>query len=166
MRLFGFLLTSVLLAPAAASPHDPPRTIPIADGVFLFVTPPYGDVGLDGNAVAIVSDDAVLVFDSNGTPAAAAAVLAEIRRITDKPVKYLVNSHWHWDRWYGSETYLRAFPDLRVITHQATRAMMTGPALEFNRPGLETELPGYIGSSTRRSMPPSTPHRHPPICPS
>ena len=150
MRLFGFLLTSVLLAPAAASPHDPPRTIPIADGVFLFVTPPYGDVGLDGNAVAIVSDDGVLVFDSNGTPAAAAAVLAEIRRITDKPVKYLVNSHWHWDHWYGSETYLRAFPDLRVITHQATRAMMTGPALEFNRPGLETQLPGYIGSLDKK----------------
>ena len=141
VRLIGLLIAAMLVTPSSASPHDPPRTIRVADGIFLFVTPPYGDVGLDGNAVAIVSSDGVLVFDSNGTPAAAAAVLAEIRHLTNKPVRYLVNSHWHWDHWYGSEMYLRAYPDIRVITHAATRTMMTGPALEFNRPGLETQLP-------------------------
>jgi cyclase len=128
-----------------------PRTIEVAKGVYLFVSRPYGDVGLDGNAVAILSRDGVLVFDSNGTPAASAAVLAEIRKLTDKPVRYVVNSHWHWDHWYGTETYTRAFPDVKVIAHEKTRAMMAGPAIEFNRPGLETQLPGYLAVLEKRA---------------
>jgi cyclase len=128
-----------------------PQKIEVAKGVYLFVSKPYGDVGLDGNSVAIVSNDGVLVFDSNGTPAASAAVLAEIRRLTDKPVKYVVNSHWHWDHWYGTETYTHAFPGVQVVAHEKTRAMMAGPAIEFNRPGIESQLPGYIGSLERRA---------------
>ena len=128
-----------------------PSRTELAPGVFLFSTPPYGDVGLDGNSVAVLSNDGVLVFDTNGTPAAAAAVLAEIRTLTDKPVRYVVNSHWHWDHWYGTETYRRAFPGVHVVTHEKTRAIMMGPAIEFNRPGLETQLPAYLQSLERRA---------------
>jgi cyclase len=71
----------------------------VAEGVYLFTTTPYGDAGLSGNSVAILSNEEVLVFDSNGTPETAATVLAEIHKLTDKPVRYLVNSHWHWDHW-------------------------------------------------------------------
>ena len=147
--------TCVLIAATAAlagarQQRPAPKQTQIADGIYLFQTAPYGDVGMDGNSVAILSDDGVLVFDSNGTPSASAAVLAEIRKLTDKPVRYLVNSHWHWDHWYGAETYLKAFPDVRVITHEKTRQMMMGPALEFNRPGLETQLPGFIASLEQR----------------
>ena len=158
-------LVSALASPPAPV-HDPPRTVRVADGIYVFITPPYGDVGLDGNSIAIVSTDGVLVFDSNGTPAAAEAVLAEIRRLTDKPVNYLVNSHWHWDHWYGSEVYVRAFPDIRVISQASTRAMMEGPALAFNRPGLETQLPGYLASLEKKSMRPSTRRHRPPTSPS
>jgi glyoxylase-like metal-dependent hydrolase (beta-lactamase superfamily II) len=118
--------------------------VQVADGVYLFKTAPYGDVGLDGNAVVIVSSNGVLVFDANGTPAAAAAVLVGIRALTPQPVKYVVNSHWHWDHWYGTEVYQEAFPGVQVIAHEATRAVMAGPAIEFNRPGLDTQLPGYL----------------------
>jgi len=73
------LLCLALLLPSPLAAQGParrsPKKIPVADGVFLFTTPAYGDVGLDGNAVVILSDDGVLVFDSNGTPAAAEAVL-------------------------------------------------------------------------------------------
>src|SRR5688572_27981925 len=127
-----------------------PQRIEVASGIHLFISKPYGDVGLDGNAVAILSRDGVLVFDSNGTPAASAAVLAEIRKLTDKPVRYVVNSHWHWDHWYGTETYTRAFPDVKVVAHEKTLAMMGGPAIEFNRPGLESQLPGYLAALEKR----------------
>ena len=116
-RTFVLALTSSLLSVAAQS-QPAPKKIQVAEGVFVFVTPGYGDVGLDGNSVVILARDGVLVFDSNGTPAAAAAVLAEIRRMTDQPVKYLVHSHWHWDHWYGAEVYQRAFPALHVVTHE------------------------------------------------
>ncbi len=152
MRFLGAACASLVLAAVAAAAPDrqPPRRIQIADGVFLFMTQPYGAAGLDGNSIAILSNDGVLVFDSNGTPAAAEAVLAGIRTLTDKPVKFLVNSHWHWDHWYGSEVYTRAFPAMQIVAHDKTRELMMGPALEFNRPGLETQLPGYIASLEKR----------------
>ena len=128
---------------AAALAAAPART-EVAPGVHLFVTPPYGDVGLDGNSIAIVGTDGVLVFDANGTPAAAEAVIAEIRKLTDRPVNWLVISHWHWDHWYGAEAYAAAFPGLAIVAHEKTAALMRGPAIEFNRPGLERDLPGYV----------------------
>ncbi len=146
------LWLALLLLPMArtAVAHPAPTKITVADGVFLFRTEPYGDVGLDGNAVAILSEDGVLVFDANGTPAAAAAVLAEIRKLTDKPVRYLVLSHWHWDHWYGAEVYKDAFPGIQIITQESGRRMMMGPALAFNKPGLERDLPGYVASLEKK----------------
>jgi glyoxylase-like metal-dependent hydrolase (beta-lactamase superfamily II) len=141
----------LLAVPRDGSDRAAPVRTQIASGVYLFQTAPYGDVGLDGNAVAIVTPDGVLVFDTNGTPAAAAAVLREIRSLTDRPVRFIVNSHWHWDHWYGTEVYRRAFPDVRIIAHEKTRAMMMGPALDFNRPGLERDLPGYVHDLERQA---------------
>lgn len=150
----ALLLVPVCLACSltlTAQNRPAPTRTELAPGIVLFNTPPYGDVGLDGNSIAILSSDGVLVFDSNGTPAASAAVLAEIRKLTDKPVRYVVNSHWHWDHWYGTETYQRAFPEVRVVAHEKTRAMMAGPAIEFNKPGIETQLPAYLQNLERRA---------------
>lgn len=133
-----------LLPPLSAQSHSAPAETEVAPGVYLFSTSPYSDVGLDGNSVVIVSDDGVLVFDSNGTPAAAAAVLARIRALTRQPVKYLVHSHWHWDHWYGAEVYRAAFPGLVIISHEKSRELMAGPAIAFNQPGLDVQLPRHI----------------------
>ncbi|MGE3618068.1 MAG: MBL fold metallo-hydrolase [Gemmatimonadales bacterium] len=138
------LFLAGLVLPAAAQSRPAPTRIEVAPGIHLFQTEPYGDAGLDGNSVAIVSTDGVLVFDANGTPAAAAAVLAEIRRITDQPVRYLVLSHWHWDHWYGAEVYREAFPNLVIVSQEKTRVLMAGPAIAFNQPGLDVQLPGHI----------------------
>jgi glyoxylase-like metal-dependent hydrolase (beta-lactamase superfamily II) len=137
---------SALLVTRGALDRPVPTRTEVAPGIFLFQTAPYGQVGLDGNSIAIVSTHGVLVFDSNGTPSAAAAVLSEIRQLTRQPVRYVVNSHWHWDHWYGTEVYTRAFPDVRIVAHEETRQMMMGAALEFNRPGLDEQLPAYIRS--------------------
>jgi cyclase len=154
-RTFMFLALHALLSVPASgwsqtSPLQSPTRTEIAPGVHLFTTPSYGDAGLDGNSVAIVSPDGVLVFDTNGTPAAASAVLTEIRKLTNQPVKYIVNSHWHWDHWYGTEVYKKAFPDANVITHEKTRELMMGPALAFNQPGLDQQLPGYLDGLAKR----------------
>ena len=144
---------SVVLLAIASPPGDRPAPahVEVADGVHLFMTPPYGDVGLDGNSIAIFSNDGVLVFDSNGTPAASAAVLREIRRLTPAPVRFVVNSHWHWDHWYGTETYKSAFPAVSVVAHEKTREMMAGPAIAFNRPGVEQQLPAYIAGLEKKA---------------
>ena len=116
----------------------------VAEGVYLFTTTPYGDAGLSGNSVAIVSDEGVLVFDANGTPETAATVLAEIRKLTDKPVRYLVNSHWHWDHWGGNQVYLAAFPGLQIITHEKTRELMLTVEPRWNEKGLKEDLPQFL----------------------
>jgi cyclase len=116
----------------------------VAEGVYLFTTTPYGDVGLSGNSVAVLSDDGVLVFDANGTPETAETVLAEIRKLTDKPVRYLVNSHWHWDHWGGNQVYLAAFPVLQIITHEKTRELMLNVEPRWNEKGLKEDLPQFL----------------------
>src|SRR5262245_56774230 len=150
------ILTAIVLAGALAASGDyerpAPRAIEVAPGVHLFISAPYGDAGLDGNSVAIVGNAGVLVFDTNGTPASAAQVLAAVRKITPRPIRYVVNSHWHWDHWYGTEVYTAAFPDVKVIAHEKTKTLMAGPAIEFNRPGLEQQLPGYVGMLERRAQ--------------
>jgi glyoxylase-like metal-dependent hydrolase (beta-lactamase superfamily II) len=154
---------SLFLLPLLSAGQElvtPTRT-ELAPGIFLFSRPGYGDVGLDGNSIVVTSRDGVLVFDTNGTPGASAAVLAEIRQLTSQPVRWIVNSHWHWDHWYGTEVYADAFPDVRVVAQETTRALMMGPALEFNRPGLEDDLPGYLDAfgkqvdAAKAKMPPA-----------
>lgn len=149
-RLAGALALCLVTLSVTAEGHPPPSKVQVGEGIFLFRTQPYGDVGLDGNSVVVLSPEGVLVFDANGTPAAAAAVLAEIRKLTDQPVRYLVLSHWHWDHWYGAEVYKQAYPGLQIITHEKGRRMMTGPAQAFNKPGLEDGLPGYVASLEKR----------------
>src|SRR5262249_30054330 len=116
-------LAAVCSIAVGAQNRPAPTRTEIAPGIFLFQTASYGDVGLDGNSIAVTSRDGVLVFDTNGTPAAAAAVLGEMRRLTNQPVRWIVNSHWHWDHWYGTETYLHAFPDVRIVAHEKTREL-------------------------------------------
>ncbi|MDP2320343.1 MAG: MBL fold metallo-hydrolase [Acidobacteriota bacterium] len=130
--------TQVAVPPGGTRP-DPVRT-EIAPGIHLFRTAPYGDIGFDGNLVAIIGSDGVLVFDTNGTPSAAAAVLAEIRKLTSQPVRYVVNSHWHWDHWYGTEVYTpelprleKALADGRFFLEQKKAVRHTLPTLTFSR---------------------------------
>ena len=150
-RLLALTTLIVVTLPMSAAPPRPaPQRTEIAPGIHVFMTAPYGGVGLDGNSVVVLSDDGVLVFDTNGTPAAATAVLSAIRTLTTQPVRYVVHSHWHWDHWYGAEVYKRAFPDVKIIAHEKTRALMAGPAIEFNKPGLAAQLPAYIRSLEER----------------
>jgi glyoxylase-like metal-dependent hydrolase (beta-lactamase superfamily II) len=48
-------------------------------------------------------------------------VFAEIRKITDKPVRHVVNSHHHPDHWSGNEVYAREFPNLEIIATEQSR---------------------------------------------
>jgi glyoxylase-like metal-dependent hydrolase (beta-lactamase superfamily II) len=63
--------------------------------------------GHTSNAGFVVTSEGVVVFDALGTPALGNALLRHIRKITDKPVKYVALSHYHADHIYG----LQAFRD-------------------------------------------------------
>jgi glyoxylase-like metal-dependent hydrolase (beta-lactamase superfamily II) len=74
------------------------------------------------NAAVILLDDSVLVVDTHSKPSAARALQAQIKTVTDKPVKFVVNTHFHWDHYQGNQAYLDSWPkDVQIISSEATR---------------------------------------------
>lgn len=67
------------------------------------------------NIVIVINDADVLVVDSGLLPEAAEEAIKEIRKLTDKPVRYLINTHWHGDHWQGNGAFAKAFPELDII---------------------------------------------------
>jgi glyoxylase-like metal-dependent hydrolase (beta-lactamase superfamily II) len=59
----------------------------------------------DPNSAVIVGDDGCLVFDAQATPAMAGKVIERVRSVTDKPIKYVVLSHYHAVRVLGASAY-------------------------------------------------------------
>jgi glyoxylase-like metal-dependent hydrolase (beta-lactamase superfamily II) len=111
------------VTPSGAETGVAVQKVQIAEGIYQFITAPDGYVP-NGNSVVIVNENDVLVFDTFTRPSTARTVLAEIRKITDKPVRYVVNSHHHPDHWSGNEVYAQAFPNLEIIATEETRRFM------------------------------------------
>ncbi|MVU81324.1 MBL fold metallo-hydrolase [Nocardia sp. ET3-3] len=99
----------------AINPAALGRLNPIADGVHVFSQPDWG-WGLN-NCGVLVTDEAVLVIDTCFTERRTARLRQEIRRITDAPVRYLVNTHHHGDHTFGNYQ----FPDATIIGHRYCR---------------------------------------------
>ena len=59
----------------------------------------------DPNSGVVIGDDAVMVLDTQATPVMAADVIRRIREVTDKPIKYVVLSHYHAVRVLGASAY-------------------------------------------------------------
>jgi len=77
----------------------------------------------DPNTGVIIGDDSVLICDALATPVMAQGLIAEIRRITDKPIKYVVLSHYHAVRVLGASGY-RAAGMQEIIASQGTYEMI------------------------------------------
>ncbi|EKS42568.1 MBL fold metallo-hydrolase [Afipia clevelandensis] len=59
----------------------------------------------DPNSAVIVGDDGCIVFDAQATPAMAKSVIERVKTVTDKPIKYVVLSHYHAVRVLGASAY-------------------------------------------------------------
>ena len=117
-----------------------------------------GNVAVGSNAAIIINDDDVLVVDSHISPAAAAALVSELRSITDKPVRYVVNTHFHFDHAHGNQIYPA---DVQIIGHEFTREMLAnGGSVGRTYQGFQEAMasqPGYIeGQRGLSPTPPST----------
>ncbi len=89
---------------------------PVAEGVWAVRRAYAGS-----NAAVIVGSEGLVVIDSHVTPAGAADTLAAIRGITDLPVRFVVDTHWHTDHSVGAAAYLEEYPDIEVIAHHTVR---------------------------------------------
>jgi len=127
----GPLETSVARAQAMLIKED------LGDGIHVFRAPSDLDYWTATNSVVVITEEAVVVFDSCTRAVTARAVIAEIRKLTPKPVRVLINSHWHQDHWSGNDEYAKAFPGLRIIASEETRDYMKRMPAAFFLRGLE-----------------------------
>src|SRR5438445_4416461 len=94
----------------------------VADGVWAAVAAPAYKGNC--NTAIIENSDGVMVVDTHSKPSAARVIVDKLRDITKKPVRYVVNTHFHWDHWHGNEVYPAAYPDAEIVTNQITREAM------------------------------------------
>jgi glyoxylase-like metal-dependent hydrolase (beta-lactamase superfamily II) len=72
------------------------------------------------NGGIIVGDEGVLLVDSLRVPSFARRLIEDVRKLTDKPIRYVIDTHSHWDHSWGNEE----FPDSTIIGHANCRAEM------------------------------------------
>lgn len=87
----------------------------------------------DGNTTVVVGEREVLVVDTCYLPSSADADIALIRGWTDKPVRWVVNTHWHNDHVGGNQRYRLAWPGADVVGHEETRRMVASRVPSYVR---------------------------------
>ena len=102
----------------------------VKDGVYHAVG--TGALTVVGNSSIIVNDDDVIVVDDHVSPAAAWVLLDELKDITSKPVRYVINTHFHYDHAHGNQIFDK---DVDIIGHEFTREMLLG--------GKSSQMPLY-----------------------
>jgi len=117
------------------------KTIEVWKNLFTVVN---GD-GVDSNTTFLITSEGVVVIDTRVTPQEAGKVLAEIRKRTDLPILYTINTHYHGDHTFGNQV----FKDSRaIIAHENVRKSLMGSSgkdhLDFfktmNIPGMDETI--------------------------
>ena len=95
-----------------------------ADGVYFARARAQAVINCNG-AVFVRSKD-VIVVDAHSKPSAAASMIAQIRsEVTDKPVRYVINTHFHWDHMQGDHAYRQTASKVDIIATNATKKLMS-----------------------------------------
>ena len=97
----------------------------VAEGIYYATA--SGTMNVGANSPILINDDEALVVDSEITPAAARALVADLRAIASKPVRYVVDSHYHYDHAFGNQIF---GPEVQVIGHVNTRKRMLTNVME------------------------------------
>ena len=93
----------------------------VAEGVYHAVG--TGALTVVGNSSVIVNDDDVIVIDDHVSPAVAWVLVDEIKSLTNKPVRTVINTHFHYDHAHGNQIFDK---DVAIIGHEFTREMLLG----------------------------------------
>jgi len=154
LRRRGLIALGVLwlLAMGPADAADAPvKAVRVADNVWFV----QGEAALGSaanrnfisNAGFVVTDDGVVVIDALGSPALASELIAEIRRITPKPIRHVIVTHFHADHIYG----LQAFKAIgaTIIAHAAGREYLYSDTAQRRLEASRQELFPWINERTQ-----------------
>lgn len=103
LLLFAALVFSSLACRAQPLPFTLKQ---VAPKVYAVIDNASGDSG--ANAGVVIGEEAVAIIDSLYRPKATQALLAEVRRLTPLPIRYLINTHYHIDHVAGNAVFAQA----------------------------------------------------------
>lgn len=107
----------------------------VAEGIYAAVARPSALINC--NAAIFENANDLMIVDTHSKPSAVVSLVSQIRReITAKPIRYIVNTHFHWDHTQGTPSYKRIAPRADVVSSAATRTLIE----EFGAARLEASL--------------------------
>jgi cyclase len=118
----------------------------IAPDIYAFVSNNTTRSCEDGNTTVIITDEGVVVVDAPSTYLSEQH-LAEIRKLTNKPVVYLINTHFHPDHVFGNHVYKDAFPGLHIVAQDYTKT-----EADRRNPYVLAHYQGRIGKAVLESL--------------
>ena len=123
---------------AAAQSFD---IVNVAPGVYAAI----GKSGTFGNGAFIVNSDGVIVIDTQARPSWARDLMAEIKKVTDKPVATVINTHFHGDHTNGNMAYVAAYgPSLTIIGQENMKADLLTKGAQSLSTSRDTTVPQGI----------------------
>lgn len=135
---------------AGASADQPLPFYRIGENTFFL----YGNIatvdennrGWNGNAGFIVTPEGVIVIDTLGTPRLGQRLIATIRAVTDRPIRYVIITHNHPDHAYGSAAF-QGMEGVMIITHKGsidyTQSDVQTRSVEYRRALLGNDMKGF-----------------------
>lgn len=117
----------------------------VADDVYFAQARPWALP--NSNAAIFVNSSDVLVVDAHSHPAAAASLIAQIKsEITPKPVRYVVDTHFHFDHTQGNRAYLNTGNKVDIVASTTTKLLMSQQLVPRLKAALDPASPGPRGS--------------------
>lgn len=150
MRRILPLLLLLLAGSASATDIFDIRLQKVADGVYVASRAEPVRQYVEGNVTIIVNEHDVVVVDAGGSPRVARNIIAEIKKLTPNPVRWLIYTHIHRDHRFGTQEFVKAYPGIEIVAHPLVRKVIEGDAgtfvagriarLESNRVEAVTEI--------------------------
>ena len=123
--LAGVAVSAFVFHAQTPAPQAAYKFTEIVPGIYSAIG--TGSMNVGSNSAIIVNKDDVMIVDSHISPESGRAMLQELKAITDKPVRFLINTHFHYDHTSGNQ----AFPaGVDIIGHEFTRRKLTGDILD------------------------------------
>ncbi len=145
------LVSCAFGADAAQAADNKPRAVKAAPDVWVV----QGETAMGSavnrnfisNAAFVVTEAGVVVIDALGSPALAHEMIAEIRRVTKKPIRYVIVTHYHADHIYGLQAFKAA--GATIVAHRAGREYLRSDTARLRMEASRQELFPWIDEKTQ-----------------
>ena len=158
MKIFRVLLGMLLLgAPLAHA--DPLLTVEkMGDGIFALVGPTgarrHENFGLNANYGVIDTPEGAILVDSGPSTAAAKLLEAEARKLTGKPVRWVINTGSQDHRWLGNAYFAGQGAEILALARTvATQSRLAPAQIDALRPALQEQVDGLRAMPAPRPLP-------------